>query len=111
MFDGRTNLSEQVVAEVRQHFGERVYQTVIPRSVRLSEAPSFGKSILEIARVAAAAEAYRALAREFIQRHAPPATASRVIAKTSVGNPRNTVSFRSSSRFSQPRGARARLSG
>src|SRR5207245_5622494 len=47
MFDGRTNLSEQVVAEVRQHFGERVYQTVIPRSVRLSEAPTFGNSILE----------------------------------------------------------------
>jgi chromosome partitioning protein len=76
MHDGRTNLSEQVVAEVRQHFGERVYQTVIPRSVRLSEAPSFGKSILEYAPSGAAAEAYRALAREFIQRHLPPATAS-----------------------------------
>ena len=75
MFDARTNLSEQVVAEVRQHFGERVYQTVIPRSVRLSEAPSFGKSILEYASSGAAAQAYRALAREFIQRHAPPATA------------------------------------
>jgi chromosome partitioning protein len=75
MHDGRTNLSEQVVAEVRQHFGERVYQTVIPRSVRLSEAPSFGKSILEYAPSGAAAEAYRALAREFIQRHAPTATA------------------------------------
>jgi chromosome partitioning protein len=75
MFDGRTNLSEQVVAEVRQHFGERVYQTVIPRSVRLSEAPSFGKSILEYAPSGAAAEAYRALAREFIQRQAPPAIA------------------------------------
>ena len=74
MYDGRTNLSEQVVAEVRQHFGERVYQTVIPRSVRLSEAPSFGKSILEYAPSGAAAEAYRALAREFIQRHASPAT-------------------------------------
>jgi chromosome partitioning protein len=73
MFDGRTNLSEQVVAEVRQHFGERVYHTVIPRSVRLSEAPSFGKSILEYAPTGAAAEAYRALAREFIQRHSPPA--------------------------------------
>src|SRR6184192_3419563 len=73
MYDGRTNLSEQVVAEVRQHFGERVYQTVIPRSVRLSEAPSFGKSILEYAPTGAAAEAYRALAREFIQRHSPPA--------------------------------------
>jgi chromosome partitioning protein len=75
MFDGRTNLSEQVVAEVREHFGERVYETVIPRSVRLSEAPSFGKSILEYAPNGAAAIAYRALAREFIKRHPPPATA------------------------------------
>jgi chromosome partitioning protein len=64
-----------VVAEVRQHFGERVYQTVIPRSVRLSEAPSFGKSILEYAPSGVAAEAYRALSREFIQRHAAQATA------------------------------------
>src|SRR5881397_2638638 len=62
MFDGRTNLSEQV------------YETVIPRSVRLSEAPSFGKSILEYAPSGAAAQAYRALAREFIHRHASPAT-------------------------------------
>jgi chromosome partitioning protein len=74
MFDGRTNLSQQVVSDVREHFGERVYETVIPRSVRLSEAPSFGKSILEYAPTGAAAEAYRALAREFIQRHALPAT-------------------------------------
>ncbi len=75
MFDGRTNLSEQVVAEVREHFAERVYETVIPRSVRLSEAPSFGKSILEYASSGPAAQAYRALAREFIQRHAAPASA------------------------------------
>lgn len=75
MFDARTNLSGQVVAEVREHFGERVYETVIPRSVRLSEAPSFGKSILEYASSGPAAQAHRALAREFIQRHAPPATA------------------------------------
>jgi chromosome partitioning protein len=74
MFDGRTNLSEQVVAEVREHFGERVYRTVMPRSVRLSEAPSFGKSILEYAPSGAAAQAYRALAREFIERHGWPAT-------------------------------------
>jgi chromosome partitioning protein len=74
MFDRRTNLSAQVVAEVREHFGERVYETVIPRSVRLSEAPSFGKSILEYAPSGAAAQAYRALAREFIERHASPAT-------------------------------------
>jgi chromosome partitioning protein len=73
MFDSRTNLSSQVVREVREHFGERVYETVIPRSVRLSEAPSFGKSILEYAPSGPAAQAYRALAREFIQRHSPPA--------------------------------------
>jgi chromosome partitioning protein len=69
MFDRRTNLSEQVVNEVRQHFGERVYRTVIPRTVRLSEAPSFGKSILEYDSSGAGATAYRALAREFIKRH------------------------------------------
>jgi chromosome partitioning protein len=69
MFDSRTNLSEQVVNEVRQHFGERVYRTVIPRTVRLSEAPSFGKSILEYDSSGAGAAAYRALAREFIKRH------------------------------------------
>ena len=69
MFDSRTNLSEQVVNEVRQHFGERVYKTVIPRTVRLSEAPSFGKSILEYDSSGVGATAYRALAREFIKRH------------------------------------------
>src|SRR5213083_2965480 len=69
MFDSRTNLSEQVVNEVRQHFGERVYKTVVPRTVRLSEAPSFGKSILEYDPSGAGAVAYRALAREFIKRH------------------------------------------
>jgi len=74
MFDGRTNLSAQVVADVREHFGERVYETVIPRSVRLSEAPSFGKSILEYAPNGTAAQAYRALALEFIRRHPSPAT-------------------------------------
>src|SRR5881398_3146523 len=74
MFDRRTKLSAQVVAEVREHFAKRVYETVIPRSVRLSEAPSFGKSILEYAPSGAAAQAYRALAREFIERHASPAT-------------------------------------
>src|SRR5213592_5205072 len=75
MFDARTKLSQQVVADVRKHFVERVYETVIPRSVRLSEAPSFGKSILEYASSGPAAQAYRALGREFIQRHAWPATA------------------------------------
>ena len=75
MFDSRTNLSAQVVADVREHFAERVYETVIPHSVRLSEAPSFGKSILEYDTNGAAATAYRALAREFVQRHASSVTA------------------------------------
>jgi chromosome partitioning protein len=74
MFDSRTNLSQQVVTDVRKHFGERVYETVIPRSVRLSEAPSFGKSILEYASSGPAARAYRALAKEFLKRHGAPAT-------------------------------------
>jgi chromosome partitioning protein len=68
MFDSRTNLSGQVVSEVRQHFGVRVYQTVIPRSVRLSEAPSFGKTILEYNSTGKGARAYRALAKEFLSR-------------------------------------------
>ena len=74
MFDARTNLSRQVVADVRKHFGKRVYETVIPRSVRLSEAPSFGKSVLEYASSGPAAQAYRALAREFMRRHCSPAS-------------------------------------
>lgn len=69
MFDGRTKLSGQVVAEVRAHFAERVYETVIPRTVRLSEAPSFGKSIFEYDSNGPGARAYRALADEFILRH------------------------------------------
>ena len=81
MFDARTNLSQQVVADVRKHFGERVYETVIPRSVRLSEAPSFGKSILEYASSGPAAKAYRALAHEFMKRHGSPATV-RVLSHT-----------------------------
>ncbi|MGZ4967884.1 MAG: ParA family protein [Chthoniobacterales bacterium] len=76
MFDARTNLSSQVVADVREHFGERVYETVIPRTVRLSEAPSFGKSVFEYAPHGSGARAYDALADEFIARHStviPPA--------------------------------------
>jgi chromosome partitioning protein len=71
MFDRRTNLSSQVVAEVREHFGARVYNTVIPRTVRLSEAPSFGKCILEYDANGSGAKAYRALAEEFLGRRHP----------------------------------------
>ncbi|HEY5753991.1 MAG TPA: ParA family protein [Chthoniobacterales bacterium] len=66
MYDGRTNLSQQVAAEVRQHFPGRVYTTMIPRTVRLGEAPSFGKPILEYDPFGVGAMAYSALAKEFL---------------------------------------------
>ncbi len=66
MYDSRTNLSQQVVAEVRKHFGESVFATMIPRSVRLGEAPSFGKPILEYDPASSGAKAYVALAKEWI---------------------------------------------
>jgi chromosome partitioning protein len=67
MFDGRTNLSQQVAADVRRHFGAKVYQTAIPRTVRLSEAPSFGKPIIAYDAHSAAANAYRRVAVEIVQ--------------------------------------------
>jgi chromosome partitioning protein len=66
MYDGRTNLSQQVVNEVRGHFGEKVFQTVIPRTVRLGEAPSFGKPITVYDTHSQAAVAYRALTAELL---------------------------------------------
>ena len=68
MYDSRTNLSQQVVGEVRKHFDAITYQTAIPRTVRLGEAPSFGKTILEYDPNGVGAKAYRRLAEEFIQR-------------------------------------------
>jgi len=68
MYDGRTNLAQQVVAEVCKHFGEKVYETLIPRSVRLSEAPSYGQPIIVYDKHCTGAAAYRQLAREFIKR-------------------------------------------
>ena len=68
MFDGRTNLSIQVVDEVKKHFRKEVYRTVIPRNVRLSEAPSHGKPIALYDPRSKGAEVYRDLAREVIKR-------------------------------------------
>lgn len=67
MFDGRTNLSVQVVEEVKKHFGRKVYSTVVPRNVRLSEAPSHGKPINAYDRYCRGAEAYSNLADEFLK--------------------------------------------
>jgi chromosome partitioning protein len=68
MYDGRTNLSQQVVAEVRRYFPDKIFQAVIPRSVRLSEAPSYGQTILSYAPDSAGAKAYEAMAAEVMQR-------------------------------------------
>jgi len=68
MYDDRVNLSRQVADEVRTHFGDKVYHSVIPRNVRLGEAPSFGKPIILYDIRSRGSEAYLALAREFIQR-------------------------------------------
>ena len=72
MFDARTNLSQQVVEEVRDYFGELTYTTVIPRSVRLSEAPSFGQPITLYDPASRGARAYHRLAREVAERLALP---------------------------------------
>ncbi len=69
MYDKRTNLNQQVVAEVKAHFPEVLYDTMIPRSVRLGEAPSFGKPIIEYDPSSLGAFAYTALAGEFIRRN------------------------------------------
>jgi chromosome partitioning protein len=68
MYDGRTNLAQQVVREVRGHFGTRVFDIQIPRSVRLGEAPSHGLPVILYDGRSTGAEAYRALAREFLWR-------------------------------------------
>jgi len=69
MYDGRTTLAADVVAQVREHFGETTYRTVIPRTVRLSEAPSYGEPIEAYDPMSRGAIAYRELAREFRRRH------------------------------------------
>jgi chromosome partitioning protein len=77
MFDARTRLSQDVASEVRSHFGDKVYQTMIPRNVRLSEAPSFGKPVIMYDPHCTGSEAYRQMTRELMERemklHTPQA--------------------------------------
>jgi chromosome partitioning protein len=95
MYDMRTNLSQQVVQEVIQHYGSKVYETLIPRNVRLGEAPSFGKPIITYNSYSTGAAAYRQFAKEFAERHReklgmsdeseePLPTASEVAAMSSI---------------------------
>ena len=68
MFDTRTTLSGQVKQELAQYFGDRLLKTAIPRNVRLAEAPSYGKTIVEHDKWSKGARAYKALAKEVIDR-------------------------------------------
>lgn len=68
MFDGRTRLSQDVVNEVRNHFKDLVYTTIIPRSIRVGEAPSFGRPVVDYAPTSSAAVAYKTFAKEFDKR-------------------------------------------
>ena len=69
MCDMRTNLARQVASEIRRFFGDKVYETYIPRNVRLSEAPGFGKPIIEYDPTSSGAKSYLELAREFLKRY------------------------------------------
>ncbi|MCI5800968.1 MAG: AAA family ATPase [Oscillospiraceae bacterium] len=69
MYDGRLNLTMQVVAEVKKYFPQKVYRTTIPRNVRLSEAPSFGQPILYFDRSSKGSQAYEELAEEILQKN------------------------------------------
>lgn len=68
MYDRRTSLSDQVLKEVKQHFSSKVFTTVIPRNVRLAEAPSYGKPIVEHDKWSKGARAYKQLAKEVVER-------------------------------------------
>jgi chromosome partitioning protein len=69
MYDSRLNLSRQVVADAREYFGQKVFRTIVPRNIRLAEAPSFGKPILLYDVGSAGAQAYISIARELLERH------------------------------------------
>jgi chromosome partitioning protein len=85
MFDGRNRLSHEVAREVREHFGAEVFNSVIPRNVRLSESPSHGLSVLEYDSKSAGAHSYRALAQEMVQRNTQ-STAYKINPETSNSN-------------------------
>jgi chromosome partitioning protein len=68
MYDDRTRLAQDVEAELRRHFGEMVFETVIPRSVRVAEAPSYGLPVTDHAPSSRGAVAYRALSKELASR-------------------------------------------
>lgn len=85
MHDARLNLTTQVADEVARHFGDKLFETVIPRNVKLGEAPSFGKPVLAYDPRSRGAEAYRELAKEVMQREQPRAQQSQGTRERAVG--------------------------
>jgi chromosome partitioning protein len=69
MYDSRNNLSQQVEADARENLGDLVFETVIPRNVRVSEAPSYAQPVLAYDTLSKGSQAYRALAREMFDKH------------------------------------------
>ena len=69
MYDARLNLSRQVAADAREYFGSQVYETVIPRNIRLAEAPSFGKPIIVYDVASVGAQSYMSVAKELLTRN------------------------------------------
>ena len=68
LFDPRSTLTQQVSSELESHFGSKVYQTIVPRNVRLAEAPSYGKPVIAFDKGSRGAQAYSALAKEILER-------------------------------------------
>jgi chromosome partitioning protein len=92
MYDPRTSLAQQVAAEVQKHFGDRLFNTFIPRNIRLSEAPSHGRPVLEYDTASKGAQAYRLLARELLGRQGaaaanPPSASSAYAAPDESAEP------------------------
>ena len=77
MYDARLNLSRQVAADAREYFGAKVFETMVPRNVRLAEAPSFGKPIILYDVASVGAQAYMGIGRELLRRHAQTSTRRR----------------------------------
>ncbi|WP_291993551.1 AAA family ATPase [Candidatus Accumulibacter sp. ACC003] len=84
MFDPRSTLTQQVSGELEGHFGEKVYRTIIPRNVRLAEAPSYGKPVIAFDRNSKGAQAYILLAQELLERRAGSVTAKAKVAAVGV---------------------------
>ncbi|MEX2395024.1 MAG: ParA family protein, partial [Actinomycetota bacterium] len=102
MYDARTKLSEEVAAEVRNHFGDTVFTTIIPRSVRLSEAPSYGQPAIIYEPSSRGSKAYVWLAEEFDHRFMPQPMPRTTTESGQQGSPNGSASTPASAETSEP---------